>query len=109
MVKIKRILSFIIIVAVIFAFGLNYERITDEVIEYINKKPEVIIKADNGYKKTYEFKYIRMSEKYIPYNKQDLLEIFYSVLNNGLEEFTFYCPTEYTECLNDLGSISKDE
>lgn len=109
MVKLKKILSFIIVIAVIFAFTLNYERISDEIVEYINRKPEVIIKPGNGFKKNYEFKYIRMSNDYIPYNKQDLLEIFYAVLNNGWEEFTFYCPAEYTDCLNDLGSLSKDE
>lgn len=98
-----------IIFAVVFAFGLNCERISDELIEYINRKPELVIKPDNGYKKNYEFKYIRPSEDYIPHNKQDLLEIFYSVLNNGWEEFTFYCPSDYTECLNDIGAISKDE
>ena len=109
MVKLKRILSFIIIIAVIFAFGLNYERISDEIVEYINRKPEVIIKPDNGYKKTYEYKFIRPSEDYIPHNKQDLLEIFYSVLNNGWEEFTFYCPADYVDCLTDIRVLSQDE
>jgi hypothetical protein len=43
MVKLKKLLSFIIVIAVIFAFTLNYERISDEIVEYINRKPEVII------------------------------------------------------------------
>ena len=32
----------------------------------------------------------------------------YSTLNNGWETFTFYCPDEYTECLNDVDKISKN-
>ena len=109
MIKLKRILSFIIIFVVVFTFGLNCERISDEIIEYINRKPELVIKPDTGHLKGFNFKYIRPSDDYVPYSKQDLLEIIYSILDNGWDEFTFYCPTEYTECLNDIGAISKDE
>lgn len=109
MVKLKRILSSLIIVAVIFAFGLNCDRISDEIINYVNKTPELVINPDNGYKKEYEYMYIDDSDDYIPESKEDLLEIFYSVLNNGWKEFTFYCPADYVECLNDIRVISQDQ
>ena len=109
MVRLKRILSSIIILAVVFAFSLNYERITDEIIAYINKKPDIVIQPDNGYKKEYEYMYIDDSEDFIPESKEDLLEIFYTVLNNGWKEFTFYCPADYVECLTDIRLISQNE
>lgn len=109
MVKLKRILSSLIIFAVIFAFGLNCDRISEEISNYINKTPELVINPDNGYKKEYEYMYIKDSDDFIPESKEDLLEIFYSVLNNGWKEFTFYCPADYVDCLNDIRVISQDE
>lgn len=108
MIKLKRILSFLIIIVVVFTFGINCERISDSIVEYLNKKPELVILDDNGFKKDYEFKYIKNSDDYIPYNKDDLLEIFYTILNMGWDEFTFYCPAEYLECIDDIRSLSAD-
>ena len=108
MIKLKRILSFLIIVVVVFTFGINCERISDSIIEYINKKPELVILDDNGFKKDFDFKYIKNSDDYIPYNQKDLLEIFYTILNMGWDEFTFYCPAEYLECIDDIRSLSGD-
>ena len=41
----------------------------------------------------------------MPYSRQ-LVDIFFSILNNGYEKFTFYCPSEYKDCIKDVNSIS---
>jgi len=49
-----------------------------------------------------------MSNKYVPYSYQGLLNIIFSTLNNGWDTFTFYCPDEYTNCYEDVSKISKN-
>ena len=39
----------------------------------------------------------------------DVYDIFYSTLNKGWIEFTFYCRVEYTTCLEDIESLSNDK
>ena len=49
------------------------------------------------------------STDYIPYSYSDLLNILYSVINQGWDEFTFYCPKEYETCIQDVSKLSKDD
>lgn len=108
MIKIKKFLSFIVIVLVVFTFGLNCERITEELEEYIYKQPEIIIQPGNGFNKKFEYLFVKGTPDYIPESKQELIEIFYTILNKGWDEFTFYCPKEYSNCLDDVASLSRD-
>ena len=45
----------------------------------------------------------------MPISKGDLKNIYYTIVNNGWKEFTFYCPSEYVECLEDVKKISNDQ
>ena len=42
-------------------------------------------------------------------NKNEILDIYYTILNNGVNDFSFYCDENYKECLDDISSLSKDE
>ena len=108
MIKLKRFLSFVIVIVVVFTFGVNCERISDELISYLYNKREVVIQEDNGFRKEYSYNYIKETDDYIPYNKDELIEIFYTLLNNGWDEFTFYCPYDYVSCIDDVSSLSSD-
>ena len=41
-----------------------------------------------------------------PENFDDILNIFYTVINSGQETFSFYCPDEYEECTNDIKKLA---
>jgi hypothetical protein len=47
-----------------------------------------------------------MTTDFSPKNKQDLLNIYYTVLNSGWEDFTFYC--SYEKCIRDVNELSTD-
>ena len=83
--------------------------ITDTLANIVSDEPVLVIKDSNAYTKEYDYLYVQRSDDYIPYSFQDLLNIYYSVINNGWDQFTFYCPDEYTECLSDVSKISGDE
>ena len=102
---IKYILTIIILILV----GLNFDKITTFISETLENHPKVIINDPNEYYREVNFNYVKLSKDYIPYSKQDLKDIFYSILNSGYDKFTFYCPKEYTECINDIGLLSEDK
>ena len=94
----------------LFAFiALNFNTITDYVASFLRKEPKVVINDPNSYYKDYSYDYVKLSKDYIPYSKQDLMDIFYSIINSGYDTFTFYCPSEYTECINDVELLSDDD
>lgn len=109
MIKLKNILSFFLSLIVIIAIFLNFDTIAENLKEIIYVRPELIINPSNEYTKNYDFKFVEQVDDYIPYSFDDLKNIFFSVLNQGWDEFTFYCPDEYIDCLDDISKLSYDE
>ncbi len=109
MIKFKKILFIIVPIILLVAVCLNIDRIKDEFKNIFKFRDELIILPANEFKRNHDYMFVQRNDTYIPNNYQDLLNIFYSVLNNGWEEFTFYCSTEYETCLEDLDKISHDQ
>lgn len=84
------------------------DNITLYVAKLLNNHPDLIIAPTNEYTKDYDFLYVQESKDYIPYSYGDVKNIFYSVINNGWDDFTFYCPEEYSNCIKDVQSISNN-
>lgn len=52
--------------------------------------------------------YVDMTDNFRPKNKKELLDVYYTILNNGWENFSFYCDDSYSNCLKDMEILSKD-
>lgn len=72
-------------------------------------KDEVLIKEANIYEKDNNWEFVQQTEDFRPENKQDILNIFYTALNRGWDELTFYCPNDYETCLDDVSDITSDQ
>ena len=101
---IPTICIFFVLLSLIFL-----DPLTDSIAKIISNEPTLVIENSNEYNKDTDYLYVQRTKDYIPYSYQDLLNIYYSVINNGWNQFTFYCPKEYTNCLNDISNISEDE
>ena len=101
---IPTICIFFVLLSLIFL-----DPLTDSIAKIISNEPTLVIENSNEYTKDTDYLYVQRTKDYIPYSYQDLLNIYYSVINNGWNQFTFYCPKEYTNCLNDISNISEDE
>ena len=102
----KKFIAFLIILIAIGIYCLlNIDAISDAAIKLFDGTPKPVILPGNEYTKKNGYKFVGLSEDYIPYSYQDLLDIMFSTINNGWEEFTFYCPSEYTNCLKDIEGI----
>lgn len=76
---------------------------------FVKETKEVSLGNKNKYYRDYDFLYVQNTNNFKPKNKQELLNIFYTILNAGKDKFTFYCPEEYTSCLDDVKSLAKDQ
>ena len=104
----KLIIPIICIVCILITIIYN-KPITNQISAFISNEPKLIFKDKNKYTKDIDYLYVQKSQDYIPYSYQDLLNIFYSVIDNGWDQFTFYCPDEYKNCISDVSNISSDE
>ncbi len=105
----KKFLTVILLTA---SFYLVYINRTD-IIKYIMKnyiyKEETLIHDSNEYKKMDNWQYVKETDNFYPNSKQDILNIFYTALNGGWDELTFYCSDSYTTCLDDVKNITEDD
>jgi len=102
----NKLLIILIFVLVLGGIFFNWDKITNRLAELLKHQPTVVIPNSNAYYRNMSFLYIQESEDFIPFSRQDLKNIFYSILNNGYETFTFYCPSEYTNCVNDVDELT---
>ena len=104
----KTFIPLLCLMAILFVF-LEYQKWTSSLAKYIINDPEVMIPKDNEYIKKDSFAFVKEVSTFTPYSKGDIKNIFYTIVNHGWEEFTFYCPSEYTNCLVDIKNISHDQ
>lgn len=108
LVKSKNIITTLIVILIITFSAFNYNKIINYISRIFSKEPKVILNEPNAYYKKVSYDFVKESETFIPLSIQDIKDIFYSILNRGYDEFTFYCPSEYISCLDDVNSITND-
>ena len=70
---------------------------------------EVLKKAPNQYQKKTNYKFVQNTDNFTVLSKNDIRNVFYTIVNNGWKEFSFYCPKEYIKCQSDVSDISQDQ
>ena len=102
----KRVISIIICISLIVLTVVFLNKITNRLAYYFKGTPNVKLEAKNQYAKEKDYKYVQITNNFTPYNYQELLNVFYTILDSGYERYTFYCPDEYQDCLKDVEYIS---
>ena len=101
----KFIVPFICLLFIVGTAVYN-DKIVKFATDFFTNKQELTILAGNEYTKNEDYLYVQKSNDYIPLGYQDVLNIFYSIINNHWETFTFYCPSEYKDCIEDITKLS---
>ncbi len=104
----KKLLTYIVCITLLVVVFFNFNKITTFLINKISSTNKLVIKPSNEYEKDYDFSFVQESKDFIPYSKQDLINIIYTIANKGWTEFTFYCPNEYKKCIEDIDNITDD-
>lgn len=105
----KRLITLLICLSLILFTIIEFDTITNKIITHFTYSEKIAITNKNKYAKEKNYEYVQITKDFIPYSYQDLLNIFYTVLDSGLDEFTFFCPSEYEKCISDVNSISTND
>lgn len=100
-------ISYIMVTFVILAI-IFYNPISDKLVTVLDTQNKIFLEANNDYKRPYSYYFVENVDEFVPYSYQGLINIIYTVLNNGWDTFTFYCPVEYTDCIDDIKKITND-
>lgn len=104
--------KFIIFICLLVIFGLCYFYRENIILFYYDKfvyaNKEVEAPKQNSYYRDYDFSFVQNTDDFTPSNYQDLLNIYYTVLNSGVDEFSFFCPKDYTDCISDVDALAND-
>lgn len=104
---VKKILYFVVFI-LLFSLTFYYK---EDILIYYNKylsnaKQVPTSLEKNEYYRNYNFKYVTNTDNFSPNTKQDILNIYYTIINSGMENFTFYCPDTYDTCLDDVKDVA---
>lgn len=105
----KKLITIILCLSAIIITILNMNTISNRIIILLNPTYKSSNNINSVSYKNGDFEFVFNTNNFTPYGKQDILNIFYTILNNGNEVGTFYCPKEYKNCINDTKMISSDE
>ena len=100
--------TIILLGLLVFCF-FNREDVVKFVMGNATQFVNVEAKDANNYKTDFSFEFVKETDDFHVKNYQDILNVIYTVLNNGWNEFTFYCDNDYKSCTNDLAKISNDQ
>ncbi len=106
--SITDVLSIFILFSIFIVIYIYKNDITKFIMINVVYKKEMVILDANQYEKTSSYEYVQRTENYEPENKQELLNILFTILNKGWDEFSFYCPMNYDHCMDDLDQIIDD-
>ena len=96
-----------IIIGVLFSYQVDLQKIYYQVLRRFTQG-ELVLKK-NQYYRDYDFDFVQNTDKLEPTNRQELLNTFYTIINSGEEEFTFYCTDSYSSCLDEVEQIANDQ
>ncbi len=102
---IKTLLTVVIIVVCFFIIKDNYYVVVNK-IEYVYKKylqPDIIqTLTDSSYRKKVNYEYVQINEETTIKNKQEAINMIYTFLDAGWEEYTVKCDVDYLNCISDI-------
>lgn len=106
--KVKKVFVVAIYLAAILLLVLYRNDINTFLVEnylYIKNTTEYTV---NDYSKSTDYNYVKITKDFTAHNKDELLNIIYTIVDSGNTEFVFYCDKEYKDCQKDLESVSND-
>ncbi len=93
----------------IFIITLNINKISSFLVNTLEENPKIIKENKSIYALNESFEFVASTTDFTPLSKQDLKNIIYTTVDSGWNNFTFYCPNEYSKCVKDIMDITNDQ
>ena len=97
-------LALVPLLILFFLVAIYQKDISYYLVEKIVYSKKIYLDKPNEYSLDYQFEYVQKTDDFIANNKQELINILYTALNNGSTNFYFYC--DYNECINDVSILT---
>ena len=98
------------IIFIIFLVCYTYrDNIYFFIMQKIDDYKNVSLPSANSFYSNTDFEFVKRTDDFHLKNYQNILDVIYTVLDNGTDEFSFYCDDSYKECMDDFNKVSKDQ
>lgn len=106
----KKVLMSILLILILGITYLYRENIVVFLIENFGGiTKEVTLESKNQYYRDYNLSYVQTTDNFKATTKDELLDMYYTVINSGIEEFTFYCSKTYPTCIDDVLYLANNQ
>ena len=108
----KKSIKIVFIIGIILIVGGIIYKVKDPIYvyvdQYLSPYKYVSLGDVNDYYRDIDFEFVQNTDLFVPLNEQDLINIYYTVINAGKNSFTFYCTNEYEQCMDDVQDLAND-
>lgn len=104
--------KYVLLIFLMMLFLLVYnfrETITSFAISLMRENSIPTLEYKNEFYKADEFDYVELINDFNIKDKNQLLNAYYTIINSGINEFSFYCNNEYEECINDVVTLADNQ
>lgn len=106
--KIKTTLLLLILISFITGTLLFNDKITNFIIDNYIYTRNIDNITYNMYSKRLDYNYYQTNDSFVTKSKRDLINNIYTIVDSGINEFSFYCDKEYTDCEKDVMNLLND-
>lgn len=100
----------LIFLTILFLLVYNFrETITSFAISLMRENSIPTLEYKNEFYKDDEYNYVELINDFNIKDKKQLLNAYYTIINSGINEFSFYCNNKYEECINDVITLADNQ
>ena len=104
----KMIYYFIFLCLIVLAI-IYREDITNYVTNNIIKQEKEQKLKHNEYAKKKDYEYVKITNDFTINNRNEIRDIFYTIVDSGMDNFSFYCDSDYKSCNDDVKEFFNDK
>lgn len=98
----KKLIAYLIMLVIIILTFIYREEITNYVTNNIIKQEKQEELKYNDYAKKQDYKYVSIVNDLKIKSKDEIKNIFYTVLDSGIDSYSIYCDSDYKNCTKDV-------
>ena len=104
----KYIRYFVLLGIIILTFYYRSD-IANYILRKTNPTKKNLVITNNSYYSNNTIQYVKTTNDFDANNKQEILNIIYSILNSGMNHYEFTCNNNYKDCLKEIENIINDK
>ena len=106
----KKFLTFISLLCLIGTIYYYKEELnTFYLTHFSTTNKDIVLTYKNNYYKDTNYNYVKLTENFKVMQKEDLIDVYYTIINSGIDSFTFYCSNTYETCIDDIVETANNQ